>query len=942
MGLRPPALLNLLSPSFTAVCLTIPPPCLLTAALAGPAHRHYGPAFAALALADRDALCLALLVERCDGQSSAWAPYVAALPVSYDDPTWWGGEDAALLAGSRAGASLDAAWTHILRLTAAAGRLEEWRKGAGLPPGPLAAPGVVGVDDAGRARLDATAAARGWVASHASTTTPYGLSPAGAAWARSTVWSRAFNLPPPGSGAAALVPVADLLDHDPTVSVAWWLEEEAGGEGGKRDGAAGEEEAGRQVPEASSSFKWAAVSPVAAATPLQMNYSPHKSSEELMCGYGFILPHNEADFFHVALGVGGEGGARAAALLRAARLPRDCYFRAGDPLPAGALAAAAIVLAPPSAAAGLEAVLVWGGGGDARPQPEASSQPPAAPAVATKIAVGPAAPRPPPRPTPPPAKKRAAFDFGLPAAPATQLAAVRSLRAALRARAGALGGCRGGGAEAAPPATPSSLVTSAAADEEVAGLAAAASRPHAAMALTYRAGQRRLAAAALAALEGVAGRVMAAAWEAAVDCGLVAEEALTAEPAAAAAVQAAAGVREVVPTGPAAAGVGWGWGLALPPGAPTEPGAILATIPADAITFLPDREAGVAAVLAAARGESAAKATTPPLLAALLDRTPPPPGGAPPHSWAAAFLDRIAWPAPGGHLALLPLAAAIPPALRGVAVDVEWSPGTPGASSAATLRAACRLPPSALLCRALELPGSPAEEVVGEFGAEVLAAFKKSGAGENADAAPPRLDPTLGGPGHLLFALALDLAPEEPEGGPVGALLHAAGLDAPHWLGTDGAAGRVRRLVAGLAVMGAEEADRSAAGSGALLQARAAAAASWDAAAAAGGAGRDEAAAADALADVAAARFVSSLLASSRRLHRRSAEAARALVEGEGEALADEEEEGGCPAALAAGMRAVVAASLDAVATEMAALKKRDKRGGEEKRAKKKAGGKHV
>ena len=92
-------------PVHPAVCFTVPPAALLTAARASASHPHYGPAFAALALPDRDALCLALLAERCAGGASPWAPYVAALPAAYDDPTWWGGGDAALLAGSRAGAS---------------------------------------------------------------------------------------------------------------------------------------------------------------------------------------------------------------------------------------------------------------------------------------------------------------------------------------------------------------------------------------------------------------------------------------------------------------------------------------------------------------------------------------------------------------------------------------------------------------------------------------------------------------------------------------------------------------------------------------------------------------------------------------------------------------------------------------------------------------------
>ena len=80
--------------------------------------------------------------------------------------------------------------------------------------------------------------------------------------------------------------------------------EEGGGDDG---GGSGEALAPPDPPTRAPAFQWAAVSPVPGGAPLQMNYSPHKSTEELMCGYGFTLPANPADFFHVALGVGGAG-----------------------------------------------------------------------------------------------------------------------------------------------------------------------------------------------------------------------------------------------------------------------------------------------------------------------------------------------------------------------------------------------------------------------------------------------------------------------------------------------------------------------------------------------------------------------------------------------------------------------------------------------------------
>ena len=37
---------------------------------------------------------------------------------------------------------------------------------------------------------------------------------------------------------------------------------------------------------------------------LHSNYG-NKSNEELILGYGFAVPHNEADFFHVMVGLAG-------------------------------------------------------------------------------------------------------------------------------------------------------------------------------------------------------------------------------------------------------------------------------------------------------------------------------------------------------------------------------------------------------------------------------------------------------------------------------------------------------------------------------------------------------------------------------------------------------------------------------------------------------------
>ena len=875
------------TPHHAAVCFTVPPACLLTASLASPSHPHYGTAFDALDLPDRDALCLALLTELCLGGASAWAPYIAALPSAYTDPTWWSEEDAGLLAGSRAGASADAAWAHVLRLAAAAGALEAGRAAAGLGPGPLADTAVAGIDPATRARLHAVASTHGWSAP--ATPPPFGLSPAGAAWARSTVWSRAFNLPPVGSMRAALVPVVDLLDHDPGVSVAWSVVEDKEARSG---GGAGDPDASP-----SPSFRWVAVGPVPAGSPLQMNYSPHKSNEELMCGYGFTIPANAADFFHVSLGLGGEGADRVGCLLRAAGLPRDCYMRARDPLPASALAAAVVALSPQPAQARLEAALVWGGGHGEEVEKGAVEAPP--PSLQPTISVGPAPPAP---PAPPPRPRcRATSDVGVPASVATQLTALTALRGDLRARAGKLGG---GGRDGKAPSA-SSLAAAAAAGEAAAAAAAAAGNHHAAMALAYIAGQRRLAGAALKALEARTAGVVAAAAEAAADCGLLGDggDPPGTAPTADWGVQPASGVREVGAHPPAAR---WAWGLALPSHQRTPRGATLLTVPAAAVTLYPSPDAAGQQVALVARCVDGGEESPRPDLSgqawAHLMRAVGFTGGGRdgrrPEEQAAALARLVCdatWPVgPGStRVALLPLAWCVPPALRGLAVDLEWE-GEPGHSTA-RLVAACDLAAGAVLCRALAVPGALADEVVSEFGPGVLDAV--GGA---------TLDATLGGPAPFLCAVPLWVSPagegdgEGPGRRPASAALAALGLAGPHWLSAEGAAGQVAGLTAALVVMASNPAAREAAGLGGVMRARAAAAAAWAAARNAGGAGRDDAAAADARADGMAVTFIAAILAASGSVRRSAAHAAASLIQGELDALAEGGDEEEAPAVAAA------------------------------------------
>ena len=187
--------------------LSLPLSTLITAATL-PADARYGAAWRALeaelaadgAGDDRDAVCLALLVEAAKGDASRFAPYVAALPTAYSDPTWWTDDEVALVRGTRLEASAAAARGAVERLAGLARKLAANAAASSSAPNPLLT------------HRD------GWC-----------VSVDGARWARSTVWSRAYNLPGTAATqnapcAAALVPLADMLDHDPFAGVAWTLD----------------------------------------------------------------------------------------------------------------------------------------------------------------------------------------------------------------------------------------------------------------------------------------------------------------------------------------------------------------------------------------------------------------------------------------------------------------------------------------------------------------------------------------------------------------------------------------------------------------------------------------------------------------------------------------------------------------------------------------------
>lgn len=240
----------------------------------------------------RSALVLLVAIERCRGNLSRWAPYIAALPLEYDDPAWWSPEDRARLQGTRLGAAADRYDRQGLATIAARLRLlERLRRRLGRSGGPLsegaAGPGGWGpVEQPG----EALKAAR---------------------WARSVVWSRAFGVARfcggaaegGGGGAAAaaprpavcLVPVLDMADHHPDARVAWHL-----GEDGRADAL-----------EFSSRVPLLASVPPPPPHELLNNYGIAKPTEELVLAYGFDLGPDYArrhDGFLVSVALGGAGG----------------------------------------------------------------------------------------------------------------------------------------------------------------------------------------------------------------------------------------------------------------------------------------------------------------------------------------------------------------------------------------------------------------------------------------------------------------------------------------------------------------------------------------------------------------------------------------------------------------------------------------------------------
>ncbi|KAG1666307.1 hypothetical protein FOA52_004788 [Chlamydomonas sp. UWO 241] len=238
--------------------ISLPQDLLLHAHVASE-DAEYGDAFRALAeelgpnTDQRHLLCLLLILERARGTESKWHAYINVLPKAYDDPYWWSADEAALVSGTRLHRAIEQYRPGLSQLAAWVAKLERsFVAGAGG-----GRPGVL-------SRYDG-----GWA-----------LTADAARWARSTVWSRSFTVHAlrGRSGVVALVPVLDMIDHSPDVEVVW-----------------------HTGPDGSSPFQFACLGAVPKGGALSNNYGC-KTNDELLLAYGFVVPANPADYFHVSLG----------------------------------------------------------------------------------------------------------------------------------------------------------------------------------------------------------------------------------------------------------------------------------------------------------------------------------------------------------------------------------------------------------------------------------------------------------------------------------------------------------------------------------------------------------------------------------------------------------------------------------------------------------------
>ncbi|KAK9868713.1 hypothetical protein WJX84_009251 [Apatococcus fuscideae] len=300
-------------------CFVSVPQRTLLQACTGLSDAVFGPLLRRLvdkvgkALDERYLLCLTLLIERCKGPVSSWSPYLDILPKSFEDTFWWCDAEHALLKGTSMGRAVKEYEKGLVQLADWRDQIAAWCREA--------------YGDAGHMESWQS----GW-----------GLTERATRWARSVVWSRAFRVPLGEQGhGLALVPFADMLDHDPNAHIAW----HAGFTG-------------------ADDFQMVTFSPISKGSVLCNNYG-FKSNEELLLSYGFMLPNNLADFFHITLSLGAgptekdfrpqeeepsnpfdNQAAMRHLLLAAHYLPHTHFLRITTPLPIPLLTAATLAILP--------------------------------------------------------------------------------------------------------------------------------------------------------------------------------------------------------------------------------------------------------------------------------------------------------------------------------------------------------------------------------------------------------------------------------------------------------------------------------------------------------------------------------------------------------------------------------------------------------------------
>ena len=192
---------------------------------------------------ERDLLCLRLLMEKTKGKGSFWHPYISFLPQVYSDPYFWSSVDLQLLGGTPLGRAVEAHRPGLERILHWSRRLND------LYPGSLSS----------------------WAASCE-----------GVRWARSTIWSRSFTihrLKGVREPTIALIPVLDMIDHDPQMEVVW----DTG-------------------PEGDEDFQWRALcQEFKAGQELKNSYGSSKSNDELILAYGFAIEGNPADYVSITV-----------------------------------------------------------------------------------------------------------------------------------------------------------------------------------------------------------------------------------------------------------------------------------------------------------------------------------------------------------------------------------------------------------------------------------------------------------------------------------------------------------------------------------------------------------------------------------------------------------------------------------------------------------------